>query len=370
MFYNVLNEAMSQGLSVSDVFGDQSGFYRHALIECASYCDSIFAVGDPVVEELRFLGPAFADLPIELVYNGVPAFEVTPAEKKVSVRRMQDYTQELVGFVPDIVFTHVTRLVMSKGLWRDTLVLEHLDRRFSAEGLRGVYYILSSTGGTRSTEDVHRMEAEYGWPAVHREGYPDLVGPEVGLWQMIEDFNRRAQAIRVVFVNQFGWSQDRCGKRMPAEMGLMDLRKASHVEFGQSIYEPFGIAHVEPLSFGALCVVSSVCGCCGYVRRASGQEDFPNLVVADYTALPETQSLEEVLHIGKEARDRLEGQVTSVVAEKVMDLLPRTEKGSAAAVQRGYVVAHKMSWERVCQDLFLPALDRACHSSRVSKKER
>ena len=33
----------------------------------------MFAVGDLVVDELRFLGGVFAAAPIDLVYNGVPA---------------------------------------------------------------------------------------------------------------------------------------------------------------------------------------------------------------------------------------------------------------------------------------------------------
>ena len=63
----------------------------------------------------------------------------------------------------------------------------------------------------------------------------------------------------------------------------MDIRKGSDAEFGQSIYEPFGIAQVEPLSFGAICVVSNVCGCCGFIRRATDDREVPNVVIADYT---------------------------------------------------------------------------------------
>ena len=56
-------------------------------------------------------------------------------------------------------------------------------------------------------------------------------------------------------------------------MEFMDIRKGSDVEFGQSIYEPFGIAQLEPLTFGAICVFSNVCGCAGFFRDVSnGQE--------------------------------------------------------------------------------------------------
>ena len=216
MFYNVMALAMDAGLSIGDVFGDQSGNYRHALVERSHRCDSVFAVGDRIVDELRFLGPGLRDAPIDLVYNGVPAVEISAEEKKASVDRLRSYAEALTGVRPQVVFTHVSRPVASKGFWRDLQILEHLDRAFAAAGRSGVLYLLSTAAGSRSPEDVRRMEAEYGWPLDHRAGYPDLEGPEVDLWSAASAFNQRARAIRVVFVNQFGWDRGRCGRRMPA----------------------------------------------------------------------------------------------------------------------------------------------------------
>src|SRR5690606_16419654 len=110
-------------------------------------------------------------------------------------------------------------------------------------------------------------------------------------------------------VNQFGWSRERCGQRMPAEMEFLDIRQGSDLEFGQSIYEPFGIAQVEPINFGAITCVSNVCGCVGFMRRASqalGIEIPPNLVVADYITLPPEPAPEspwDALSIGQGTRD-------------------------------------------------------------------
>ncbi len=69
-------------------------------------------------------------------------------------------------------------------------------------------------------------------------------------------------------------------------MEFMDIRKGSDAEFGQSIYEPFGIAQVEPISFGGICVFTNVCGCAGFVDRVAGGPT-PNAIVADYTQLAE-----------------------------------------------------------------------------------
>ncbi|HSU69513.1 MAG TPA: hypothetical protein VLJ39_21685, partial [Tepidisphaeraceae bacterium] len=56
MFYNVMRAAIAEGHYVEDVFGDQSGYYKHALVKAARYCDAIFAVGDYTLKEMRFLG--------------------------------------------------------------------------------------------------------------------------------------------------------------------------------------------------------------------------------------------------------------------------------------------------------------------------
>ena len=359
MFYNVMARAMDAGQSIGDVFGDQSGFYRHALVERSHRCDSVFAVGDRIVDELRFLGAGMRGAPIELVYNGVPAMEISAEEKMASVDRLQSYAEALSGVRPNVVFTHVTRPVASKGFWRDLQILEHLDRAFAADGRTGVLYLLSTAAGSRAPQDVLRMEAEYGWPLDHRVGYPDLEGPEVDLWASASAFNQGARAIRVVFVNQFGWDRGHCGGRMPAEMSFADLRRGTQVEFGPSIYEPFGIAQVEPLGFGALCVVSDVCGCRGYVERAAGERDFAGLIVAAYTDLGGTRSLDELRRMEAPELGRVETCASARAAAEVLERLPRSEAEMWEAVQRGYAVARGMSWERVCEDFFLPGLSRA-----------
>ena len=213
---------------------------------------------------------------------------------------LQKYAENLLGFTPDYAFTHVARLVRSKGLWRDLQLLRHMDSLLASSGKTAVMFFLSSEiGRGRSSEEVHFMEAEYGWPLHHRIGAPDLVGGEVDMNRDVTAFNSDSTAIKVVFVNQFGWSRERCGIRMPEDMEFMDIRKGSDAEFGQSIYEPFGIAQVEPLSFGAICVLSNACGCCGFVRRVTDGADVPNVIIADYTRLNDKlDSMENVLELG------------------------------------------------------------------------
>jgi len=361
-FYNAMGMARSQGLNVDVVFGDQSYYYKHALLQRAAICDAILAVGDLVVEELRFLGGAYIHRPIDLVYNGVPSFPVSLDEKKYSKGLLQTYARNLLGYTPDFVFSHVTRFVTSKGMWRDLRVLKHLDAMLAAAGKTAVLFVVSSYEPTgRTLAQVHDWEGQYGWPVGHEADNGDLLGLEVDyFYQGLEPFNQSSRATKAVLVNQLGWSRDRCGQRMPVEMNFMDLRKGADVEFGQSIYEPFGIAQVEPLSFGAICVPSNVCGCVGFLERASGDlGQFRNVVVADYVSPPSDWHFDspwDALRVDKYGRDLIEIANSRRVAETIATRLPLTDAESQALLDRGQEVGSRMSWEVVARDYLAPSL--------------
>jgi hypothetical protein len=369
-FYNALRLGLAQGNSMDDVFGDQSWFYKHALLQRAGVCDRLFAVGDWVVNELRFLGGVFRDKPVDLVYNGIIGHETTLDQKLRSRSLLLQYAQSLLGYRPDFVFTHVTRLVISKALWRDLRVLEHLEWALAAQGKRAVHFIVSTAVPTgRRSEDIHRWEWEYGWPVQHRADNGDLQGAEADLFfNVLEPFHWGRQAIRLVLVNQFGWDRERCGWRMPEEMRFSDLRAGTDLEFGQSIYEPFGIAQVEPLGSGALCVLSNVCGCVGFVEAArprSGNSarvpGFRNTVVADYVSLPPDQPLWsawDALRIDSSIRSNLEAYRSYAVAQEINLRLPTSDASRQDLLESGQSVAAQMTWETVVKDYFLPALRR------------
>ena len=310
-FYNALRYALKSALTMDEVFGDQSGFFKHALVKTAARCDYALAVGDLVVDELRFIDTRFRARKIDLVYNGVPNRQVFIEDVRRSGRKLRGYAHALTGITPTFVFSHVTRMVISKGLWRDLRVMEELDPLLAERNESAVLFMLSSIiPQGRSAAEAQRMSREYGWPGDHREGWPDLIALEAPLWKAIDAFNKTARASRIVLINQFGFSRDRCGDTMPADMSFDDLRTGADLEFGQSIYEPFGIAQLEPLPSGSLCVVSDVCGCLGFVRRQLRQlphyampeqngalaadldeysQPFLNVLVADYTSVAELE---------------------------------------------------------------------------------
>ncbi len=358
MFYNVLRKSAEQGLHINDVFGDQFGYFRHALVEASRHLDVTLAVGDQVVEELRFLSPQMHDADIRLAYNGIPAHEITVDQAAGSKNRLQDYVETLLGHRPDYIFTHVTRMAPSKGLWRDISVMTGIETAFQESGMTAVLIVLSTEiGGPRSREDILHMERWWDWPVAHREGAPDMSDGEALFHAGVQAFNARSRNCKVLFINQFGFDRQSCGDRMPSDMEFWDIRKGSDVEFGQSIYEPFGIAQVEALSFGSICVMSSVCGCAPFARKAAGPDGSPNIIIADYTELdvvPDT--IQGCQDLDRASRSALCERTARDVAGEILERLPTTLDEKAAFVRRGYDLARQMSWDVIARDYFLPAV--------------
>jgi glycosyltransferase involved in cell wall biosynthesis len=358
-FYNILRQATDAGRTIEQVFPEVTSNYKHPLVKAARYCDHVFAVGDFVVDELRFCDSHFRTMNIDRVYNGIPARSLSLEQRKVSLDRMKQYAENLFGHRPDWVFTHVARPVRSKGLWRDLRVLHEMEPLLARRGESAVYFMLGTLAGQRPSKTVRQMERVYGWPVAHEIGYPDLAGGEEQLWEMFDAFNRDHERSVAVLVNQWDWSRQWCGQRMPEEMTFADIRTGTDVEFGLSVYEPFGISQFEGLSFGALCIVSNVCGCMGYARRTiAGREEFDNVIEGDFLDVPGEMDVEALRHMPTCVRDEIEAAEGRRLAERIVDRLPRDEQTLERRIRHGFALAGDMSWEHVVRDFFLPSLGR------------
>jgi glycogen synthase len=167
---------------------------------------------------------------------------------------------------------------------------------------------------------------------------------------------------------------------MPEDMEFMDIRKGSDVEFGQSIYEPFGIAQLEPLTFGGICVFSSVCGCSGFLRDTTGTEDVKNVIIADYTNLApvlpcESKNggyveVEDILQIDRSVRDRIEAGESEKVAMQICSRLPKNEAEIESMIQTGYELAKNMSWDVVVKNYLLSSLQSVCAKKACPERSR
>lgn len=361
MFYNLLAYAREHQHYIYEIFPQIRDFFKFPLVRASKWCDNVLAVGDYVAQEMRFLSPEFDSVDIDVVYNGLPSWKISLEEKLTSKRKLQDYAERLLGFRPDYIFSHVTRMVTSKGLWRDLRVMKNLEPELLKKGQTAVFFVLSCELPYRDPQDIYNMEKWWHWPVVHREGDGDLTGGEALFYSGVQEINAQSRSVKVVFVNQFGWDRATCGQRMPEDMSFVDLRRGSDLEFGQSTYEPFGISQLEPLSFGTLCVTSEVCGCVSFAKAVNGKPPVPNVIVADYTDLgPGRADLPEILAIDREKREVIEERVAASVAQEVLKRLPTSDAELVKLIETGYELAKKMSWEEVVSHYVLPALDRAC----------
>ncbi len=365
MFYNILKYALKNRISMEDEFGRFDHNYRHALIKKADELDLIFAVSDLIKEEYKFLKPDVPDGKVIPVFNGTAVKTVTYEEKMRSKGYLQKYGEALFNFSPDIIFTHVTRLVVSKGLWRDMELLEKLDSLFYEKQKKGLYILLSSQIGTgRPSEDVYRMEREYGWPVMHKEGWPDLVGMETDVYATIALFNAKSRAIKAVFINQFGFGCHQCGQRVPVGAQWIDLRVGSDVELGMSIYEPFGIAQIETLAFGGMAIFSKACGSSALVESVfADNADAFHSIDFSYIGSSSIQSSHDIDVLKKmNSANRIQHEQSMLESQKTVIFAKISRMFDDAyykeRIQKSAVIAQKLGWDHIVTTRILPVLQK------------
>lgn len=366
MFYNAMRIARRNDLTLEEVFGSQDDYFKYPLVNAAAFCDAVLAVGHHVVRELDFQDRDFQDSVVNLAYNGIPSEQMSFEEKQDSRRLLRGYCRNLLGWEPTHVFSHVTRMAVSKALWRDLDVLAAMEPALAEQNETAVLIVLSTEMPTKAHEEILRMEAAWNWPVAHREGQGDLTPGEADFYQEVQAFNARSRNVRVLYFNQFGFGEGFCGERVPEGLDLIGLRSGADVEFGLSLYEPFGISPLEPLTYGALCAVSSSCGCAGFVAHAAGRKQHPNIVPGDYIgARSEIESLPAALAVDRQARRRVEKAVAARVAEGLVARLPRTDEQVRKLLKSGYELARRMSWDVVAESFIFPAVQKASARRRL-----
>lgn len=360
-FYADLFRDRKRGVSFEKTHGSRVDSYRAQLVKRAAHFDRVLAVSDLVKEEFLYFVPEADPEKVAVVYNGIPTVSVD-ADKKLSSRLLlQTAVRNLLGYTPDYIFTHVTRLVTSKALWRDITFLYFLEEILQRENKRGVYILLSTLIGTgRDSSAVASLGAE-GWPRTHKEGWPDLLGAEVEIYRYLEEFNGKSRNLQGLFVNQFGFSRRKCGAFVPEETEFLDLRIGSDAEFGFSIYEPFGIAQLETLPFGGIAALSSACGS-AYALKA----DFP---CPELYRIFDFIGVEGGRHssVGKgddsagsslsaDRRFELEKQVFRREAPLFYRQLPRNDEDRIQTLAAAQEHIRRLGWEETVKSMRLRAL--------------
>lgn len=345
-FYNLLKLDTVNGKPLEERFGSQKNNYRNEFIKLALYFDRIIAVGDWIKQEYSYLQPRTPEDKITVVYNGVPTNSLSYEKKAASRNRLIDYCSVLFNFKPDVIFTHVTRLVISKGLWRDIRFLEEMDKYFTENNLKGFYILLSTLISTgRHPDDIKSMEREYGWPLLHLNGYPDLTDYEVDVYSAVKIFNAKARSIKGVFINQYGFSQETTGTRIPTGSTFSDLRYGSDAELGFSIYEPFGIAQIETVPFGGTAILSRQCGCSFLLDNCFQDIEQKPFFCIDFA---ETELKDEnmLFNLSSTERTLSENRLFEKYGKEIYEILPKNDPQRLKLFDQAQKHAAKLGWEQ------------------------
>jgi hypothetical protein len=349
-FYNILQKDLGK-LSLEERFGSQKHNSRNELIKYAKYFDKIFAVGNWVEKEYKYLVPDTEPQKIIITYNGIPINEIDYQHKLESRAKIQQYCNNLFNFTPDIIMTHVTRLVISKGLWRDISLLEQLDKYFHDNHLKGFFILLSSQIGTgRESSDIYKMEDNYGWPIWHKENWPDLVGYENDIFWSVNYFNAKSKNIKAVFINQFGFTQEQTGQRIPEDTKFSDLRIASDAEFGMSIYEPFGIAQIETVPYGGIAVLSRACGSSFLLENVWNKSQDKPFHIIDFAG--NSSYSKDYFHLNSDERTLIEKEILKKEAKSIFNKLPKTDNDRKKLFEVCINLSSGLEWESISKNIF------------------
>lgn len=351
-FYHLLKEDCENKVTMEERFGSFEHFSRNELIKRASLFDEILAVGDWVKSEYMYLNPDVNPNIINICYNGIPFKKAEYSEKTQSRKKIQNYCENLFNYTPDIILTHVSRLVISKGLWRDISLLEELDHYFHEKKLKGFFILLSSLIGTgRPSNDIMNMEKNFGWPVWHEKEWPDLVGYENDIFWSLHYFNAKSKSIKGVFLNQYGFDQNRLGKRFPEDTTFSDLRLASDLEIGLSIYEPFGIAQIETVPYGGIAVVSRACGCAFLLENGWKNKDLIPFHIIDFAETMKKDYQWEQL--SGDQRNHIEKQIIKQEAKHVFRKLPKNEVEREKLFNLCQSESSYLEWEAITRNILI-----------------
>jgi len=143
------------------------------------------------------------------------------------------------------------------------------------------------------------------------------------------------------------------------------------VEFGMSVYEPFGIAQLESLTFGGICVVSNVCGCAGFVNDVTDGAGCENVIIADYTDISHYQcnEIDELIYNENLLRKQVEEDLSKRLAIMICSRIAENDLETEKLLRSGFALAADMSWETVVSKYVLKSISKAVDAAEQKLTE-
>jgi hypothetical protein len=136
----------------------------------------------------------------------------------------------------------------------------------------------------------------------------------------------------------------------PGATKFKDLRSGTDVELGLSVYEPFGIAPLEPFSSGAVCVLSDACGCAQHLQQLQyqGKVSPDGFVVGRFTQHDLSPTDIDIHSLRK-----IEADCYDAMAAELHEKLQATRSRRLALAKQAMP---NLSWNAAVQQYLIPSL--------------
>jgi hypothetical protein len=371
-FYAYLEQLLNSKkgmISLDQAFPNNNGFsdvFYHVLNHESAKFDRVIAVGELVSKETELIYHSPTKTThypnIKLCPNGVTDFKGSLEEIQQANSLLKRFSNHYLGFLPDLIFTSVSRNEISKAPWRNIGLFQSFAENNQGKK-KAVLFWLVRPKPLPTQIQVDFWQKNFNWPFIHKsKSYNgDLNYTDLTLWKTIQEFNLQYSGhFHIFYINQFGWEKQKFGKysqRKP--LGNLDLmgttfrhlRIGTDVELGLSIYEPFGIAPLEPFSSGAICLLSDACGSALFLRNLIQQGLIPNdgVLIGNFTQHnydPEDIDLSTYFTIEGQAYDHIIPNLNEMLNVQRYDRIKSARKA----------MLH-LSWDSVVRKYFIPSIE-------------
>ena len=349
------------------------------ILQHAWKLDRAISVSEKVRDEIRFLDRGFDKKDIQLFTPGVRCIEC-PATRKEQCRRLllsyAKYTwNSSLDSENTVTALRISRAVTAKGFHRDLKLMYSCAKNLQDQEKSVLFLLVTS------------------WTPSDSESF-DLIS---SLSHQAKALCSMTSNLHIQIINQYAWPEYPERGARPTGLSRDDLLCAADVSIALSTYDSYNIALLEPLSCGAICVLSGGCGAARRVSHLEGAEeifviaDFGAEVVGDRIAhLRESNTtrkhniedlslslgassnneicdiedsngdhqhfIDSVFALTHAEKEIIEPTVIDRSARQLIAKLPLTAAQRSFKIEKGLALAKQMSWKHEIERGLLPIL--------------
>ncbi|KAJ6441064.1 hypothetical protein O9K51_06858 [Purpureocillium lavendulum] len=304
--------------------------------------DALAATSLSVRDEMVFLGRNFASKgEIPIISPGVGIIPCDETAKDRCRKRLLSYATHIWGFngldpEKTIIAAQIARAVAPKGFVRAVNLLKTLSDSLPADSdVNFIFIIVTSWDERKENIGDYRI-------------INDLIAALNGTTTV------STRRLHIKVINQPRWPLEPEGHDMNTGLTREDFHRATDLSLCLSLYDTFAIAPLEPVSCGAVAVVSTGCGCYRKIQELHDWEK--NVMIVDYAEDwaqdlvhkvdgDPNAAMDDLFNITREDKIRLEADTHRKVAQRLLKMLPWDASLRREKMAKGRRVAEQLNWE-------------------------